>query len=69
VPSVYQYPVEKHRDLQRRWGRLLEQRRHPRGVDAGRPNPARPYEDNESTVRYLGIEIDDALAIAEQVDV
>jgi hypothetical protein len=23
----------------------------------------------ESTVRYLGIEIDDALAIAEQVDV
>jgi hypothetical protein len=24
---------------------------------------------NESTVRYLGIEVDDALAIAEQVDV
>jgi hypothetical protein len=24
---------------------------------------------DESTVRYLGIEIDDALAIAEQVDV
>jgi hypothetical protein len=24
---------------------------------------------NESTVRYLGIDVDDALAIAEQVDV
>ena len=26
-------------------------------------------EGRESTVRYLGIEVDDALAIAEQVDV
>jgi hypothetical protein len=26
-------------------------------------------EIDESTVRYLGIEVDDALAIAEQVDV
>jgi hypothetical protein len=27
------------------------------------------HTKNESTVRYLGIEVDDALAIAEQVDV
>ena len=27
------------------------------------------YTKIESTVRYLGIEVDDALAIAEQVDV
>ena len=27
------------------------------------------HETIESTVRYLGIEVDDALAIAEQVDV
>jgi hypothetical protein len=29
----------------------------------------RPVHKLESTVRYLGIEVDDALAIAEQVDV
>jgi hypothetical protein len=29
---------------------------------------ARAYQDR-STVRYLGIEVDDALGIAEQVDV
>jgi len=28
-----------------------------------------PGHTSESTVRYLGIEVDDALAIAEQVDV
>jgi hypothetical protein len=28
-----------------------------------------PHRRIESTVRYLGIEVDDALAIAEQVDV
>ena len=27
------------------------------------------HEKLESTVRYLGIEVDDALAIAEQVDI
>jgi hypothetical protein len=27
------------------------------------------FNSVESTVRYLGIEVDDALAIAEQVDV
>jgi hypothetical protein len=27
------------------------------------------HTEIESTVRYLGIEVDDALAIAEQVDV
>jgi len=35
--------------------------------------PCRPafagHTKIESTVRYLGIEVDDALAIAEQVDV
>lgn len=34
----------------------------------GRPAPA-GHRKIESTVRYLGIEVDDALAIAEQVDV
>jgi hypothetical protein len=24
VPSSYQYPIEKQRDLQRRWSRLLQ---------------------------------------------
>jgi len=34
------------------------------------PAPKRvPYTKIESTVRYLGIEVDDALVIAEQVDV
>jgi integrase len=33
-----------------------------------RPTLARPYQDRKP-VRYLGIEVDDALAIAEQVDV
>ena len=23
MPSSFQYPIERHRDLQRRWGRLL----------------------------------------------
>jgi hypothetical protein len=27
------------------------------------------HKNIESTVRYLGIEVDDALAIAEQIDV
>jgi hypothetical protein len=31
--------------------------------------PLLGYTKIESTVRYLGIEVDDALAIAEQVDV
>ena len=25
MPSSFQYPVERHRDLQRRWGRLFQQ--------------------------------------------
>jgi hypothetical protein len=42
---------------------LQEDRQSPsRAVAVG------PYEI-ESTVRYLGIEVDDALAIAEQVEV
>ena len=24
MPSSFQYPVERHRDLQRRWGRLFQ---------------------------------------------
>jgi hypothetical protein len=38
----------------------------------GKPCPLRARRGHtkiESTVRYLGIEVDDALAIAEQVDV
>ena len=31
----------------------------------GRPS----YRPSENTVRYLGIEVDDALAISEQVDI
>jgi integrase len=38
------------------------------GKSPRRSTPARPCEV-ESTVRYLGIEVDDALTIAEQVDV
>jgi hypothetical protein len=32
-------------------------------------NAESPSERLESTVRYLGIDIDDALAISEQVDI
>jgi hypothetical protein len=32
-------------------------------------NTAEGHTKIESTVRYLGIEVDDALAIAEQVDI
>ena len=47
---------------------------HPsecRGIKEGRPAQSHSYDPNkiESTVRYLGIEVGDALAIAEQVDV
>ncbi len=34
-----------------------------------RPKHVWAIRTRESTVRYLGIEVDDALAIAEQVDV
>jgi hypothetical protein len=40
----------------------------PDGKFAGGPAAAGAQEI-ENTVRYLGIEVDDALAIAEQVDV
>ena len=29
MPSSFQYPVERHRDLQRRWGRLPQRTRCP----------------------------------------
>ena len=32
VPSSFQYPVEKHRDLQRRWGRLFQRTVAPNEV-------------------------------------
>jgi len=32
VPSSFQYPVERHRDLQRRWGRLLRRTAVPHKV-------------------------------------
>jgi hypothetical protein len=35
----------------------------------GQPQGRAASTEIESTVRYLGIEVDDALAIAEQVDV
>jgi integrase len=40
----------------------------PHRQSAGRPVAPWPYQDREH-VRYLGIEVDDALAIAEQIDV
>jgi hypothetical protein len=36
---------------------------------AGRRQLLLGHSKIESTVRYLGIEVDDALAIAEQIDV
>ena len=50
MPSSFQYPVERHRDLQRRWGRLLQRTAAPNQVqnavglrkitiDAGTPWP------------------------------
>jgi len=41
----------------------------PYRQSAGSAASVGAQEDRESTVRYLGIEVDDALAIAEQVDV
>jgi hypothetical protein len=43
VPSSYQYPVEKDRDLQRRWGRLLQRIAAPNEV---RNNYRRAEEDH-----------------------
>jgi hypothetical protein len=37
--------------------------------DAEAAHLARPHEDRETTVYYLGIEIDDAIAIADKIDV
>jgi hypothetical protein len=57
----------------RRCGKILKR---PNSTLAGASDTQRgvcklsvPYTKIESTVRYLGIEVDDALAIAEQVDV
>jgi hypothetical protein len=44
----------------------------PQAGGSGKPHSRRPgahWSRIESTVRCLGIEVDDALAIAEQVDV
>jgi hypothetical protein len=38
-------------------------------LPAHRQSQGRGHTKTESTVRYLGIEVDDALAMAEQVDV
>ena len=32
MPSSFQYPVERHRDLQRRWGRLFQRTVAPNEV-------------------------------------
>jgi hypothetical protein len=32
MPSSFQYPIERHRDLQRRWGRLLPRTAVPHKV-------------------------------------
>ena len=41
----------------------------PHWQPAGSAASVKAQDEIESTVRYLGIEVDDALAIAEQVDV
>jgi hypothetical protein len=44
MPSTLQYPLERHRDLQRRWGRLLRRTapdKHGAPISAS-PQPSRP---------------------------
>jgi hypothetical protein len=48
VPSSFQYPVERHRDLQRRWGRLLQRTAAP---NAARNNN-RAEQDHDRLERY-----------------
>ena len=43
--------------------------RHRQNASLGTKGSLQAHRKIESTVRYLGIEVDDALAIAEQVDV
>jgi hypothetical protein len=44
VPSSFQYPVERHRDLQRRWGRLFQR---TAAADDVRKKYARAGEDHD----------------------
>ena len=44
MPSSFQYPVERHRDLQRRWGRLLQRTPAPNEV---RKKYRRAEEDHD----------------------
>ena len=43
MPSSYQYPVEKHRELERRWGRLFQ-----RNVLATGKAPAQQQADGSA---------------------
>jgi hypothetical protein len=44
VPSSFQYPVERHRDLQRRWGRLFQR---TAAADEVRKKYRRAEEDHD----------------------
>ena len=44
MPSSFQYPVERHRDLQRRWGRLFQRTVVPNEV---RKKYRRAEEDHD----------------------
>jgi len=49
--------------------RECDPRAQATAVEQGQAHEGKGAAQIESTVRYLGIEVDDALAIAEQVDV
>ena len=50
-------------------GSFATRRLQPRSAFQARIHPKNDLISMRSTVRHLGIEVDDALAIAEQVDV
>jgi hypothetical protein len=62
VPSSFQYPVERHRDLQRRWGRLLQRTaapnevRSPLAVPKERPDASRE-NDHAPRARSSSVEV------------
>ena len=47
MPSSFQYPVERHRDLQRRWGRLFQR---TAAADEVRKKYRRAEEDHDRRV-------------------
>jgi hypothetical protein len=70
VPSSYHYPVEKHRDLQRRWDRLFQRTAAPndiyrRAVDqrATKPIPAQVPSKYELGISQTTTNTKEALGV------